>query len=112
MLTCNICLEKIEKDVNCSITECRHKFHTSCLMKWSSINSTCPVCRFKLFETEERQERIIYNDPIDRLLDSNLVSNNLINSFLDTRLQSNNLIESGLNLLERVGNRNVSDEQS
>lgn len=92
MLTCNICLEKVDKDIDCCITECRHKFHTSCLMKWCSNNSTCPVCRLKLFETEERQSpevRRLYQDPIDALLDTRL-----------ELTRSNTLIETGRSLIE------------
>ena len=92
-MSCSICLEKIEKK-DCSITECNHTFHTKCLMKWSSNNSTCPVCRFELFKSdkiEDSQIRNIYHDPIDAILDMRL-----------DLIRNNNLIETGSRLIESV----------
>jgi len=46
--TCAICLENIEDlTVNCLTTECRHHFHTKCMMNAMahSQNFVCPCCR-------------------------------------------------------------------
>lgn len=40
-LVCPVCLDKIGK-INCSVTECNHTFHTSCLLQ---CNGLCPLCR-------------------------------------------------------------------
>jgi len=47
--TCPICLDEI-KENNFSVTECGHKFHTSCLLISIKSNNTCPMCRNKLTE--------------------------------------------------------------
>ena len=39
--TCAICLELIGT-INIAITNCNHKFHTSCL---KMTNNSCPMCR-------------------------------------------------------------------
>jgi hypothetical protein len=43
---CSICLEtnnyKIIK------TNCNHEFHEECLIKWTKISKTCPICRKNL----------------------------------------------------------------
>ena len=41
---CPVCLEATATE----ITVCCHKFCSSCLDKWSSVNNTCPLCRSKL----------------------------------------------------------------
>lgn len=51
---CPICYEPIGL-INSSITECRHKFHTSCLIRASIFRRNCPYCRLPLFEEPESQ---------------------------------------------------------
>ena len=41
---CAICFEKI-KNAICP-RGCKHAFHSECLKKWFSTNTTCPLCRF------------------------------------------------------------------
>lgn len=42
---CSICFEDFS-DNNCYTLECKHKFHTSCILKWfRNDNSTCPLCK-------------------------------------------------------------------
>ena len=50
---CCICLESIN-DVNVAITECGHKFHTSCLMK---CKNECPLCRKTLVKEPQNETR-------------------------------------------------------
>ncbi|CAG8961194.1 hypothetical protein HYFRA_00013250 [Hymenoscyphus fraxineus] len=38
-------------------TECGHIFGKKCLAKWIQTQSTCPICRARLREPEERQQR-------------------------------------------------------
>jgi hypothetical protein len=44
---CIICLNDFNlEEPTYTIEECRHKFHTNCLLKWFiSNNSSCPTCR-------------------------------------------------------------------
>jgi len=51
---CPICLDEINETKNKTITDCGHKFHTSCLTKNISLNSfECPYCREQLFKPYE-----------------------------------------------------------
>jgi hypothetical protein len=46
---CSICMENIYSETNLVITECKHSFHTSCLMKNVCFNGfACPYCRCKM----------------------------------------------------------------
>jgi hypothetical protein len=48
---CPICFDEINETKNNTITDCGHKFHTSCLMKNISLNGFgCPYCREQLFK--------------------------------------------------------------
>lgn len=53
---CSICYDEIGC-VNCVVTECGHKFHTSCLFKsFTSATDGCPLCRKELVENNEDEE--------------------------------------------------------
>ena len=43
--TCSICLEKLNLNPVHELPECKHKFHSSCLITWLRINKGCPMCR-------------------------------------------------------------------
>lgn len=74
---CPICMDDI-LETNCVVTECGHKFHTSCLMKNVAHNGFgCPYCRTTLAEevpndnddgddyssvSEEEEKEEIYGD--------------------------------------------------
>ena len=46
---CPICMDEIVENINCVITECRHSFHTKCLLTNVSRNGFgCPYCRNEL----------------------------------------------------------------
>jgi len=56
-MDCPICMEVINFNKNCVITECGHSFHTSCLMKNIAHNGfDCPYCRSVMAETPEDEE--------------------------------------------------------
>lgn len=45
---CSICLEVMEENKNniTELEECKHKFHSNCIVKWfRSQHPTCPECR-------------------------------------------------------------------
>ena len=42
-LKCSICLCHLGKKK--FITECNHKFHYKCILRWILNNDTCPMCR-------------------------------------------------------------------
>ncbi|PXF47784.1 hypothetical protein BWQ96_02466 [Gracilariopsis chorda] len=49
---CAICLEQLEEET-VSAGQCLHLMHTNCLASWlrKDINSNCPVCRVRIFES-------------------------------------------------------------
>jgi E3 ubiquitin-protein ligase RNF115/126 len=52
VLGCTVCLEEFEMGTEAKEMPCQHKFHTSCILPWLELHSSCPVCRFQL-PTEE-----------------------------------------------------------
>jgi len=44
--TCAICLDSMTKENNYCILECKHEFHSSCLVNWFRTGKkSCPMCR-------------------------------------------------------------------
>jgi hypothetical protein len=55
--SCPICMDDIDINKNCIVTECGHKFHCSCLMKNAAINGFgCPLCRTKMAEQQQEDD--------------------------------------------------------
>ena len=66
--TCAICLENIEDlTVNCLTTECRHHFHTKCMMNAMahSQNFVCPCCRGAMADELEYSDESDSDDDDD-----------------------------------------------
>uniref|UniRef100_A0A0A0L7Y8 RING-type domain-containing protein n=1 Tax=Cucumis sativus TaxID=3659 RepID=A0A0A0L7Y8_CUCSA len=41
---CTICLEDLGERVSCRVfPNCKHIFHTHCIINWLEINQTCPI---------------------------------------------------------------------
>lgn len=53
-LQCAVCLD--ECDVGDEVKEmpCKHKFHSSCIVSWLELHSSCPVCRYQLPADESK----------------------------------------------------------
>jgi hypothetical protein len=47
---CSVCYESFKKGCKIRKLPCKHIFHDKCIMPWLETNSTCPNCRFDLFE--------------------------------------------------------------
>ena len=61
---CPICLEEFsEKPNNQSMTECGHKFCTSCLIQHLRKNNNCPCCRTQLIEERRPPMQHLYRYP-------------------------------------------------
>ena len=42
---CSICFNTIEKKDEYILPECKHKFHTNCIMTWFRMgHNKCPLC--------------------------------------------------------------------
>ena len=70
MVECSICLDKLDKSKDISITSCKHSFHTSCLLKWICNNrGCCPLCRTTLLDIKEAPEPEPSPEPLARRYD-------------------------------------------
>jgi len=47
---CSVCSEGFARGEKIRKLPCKHIFHDKCIMPWLDKNSTCPNCRFNLFE--------------------------------------------------------------
>jgi len=47
---CTVCSDTFRRGEKIRKLPCRHIFHDKCLMPWLEQNTTCPNCRFDLFE--------------------------------------------------------------
>ena len=47
---CTICLLTYTEETK-KTTECCHTFHTECLDRWLQNNTSCPLCRSKLYNS-------------------------------------------------------------
>ena len=64
-IDCPICFETIDFVINIVITECKHTFHCSCLMKHIVNNNFhCPCCRIKM-ATEPSIEETDDDDDVE-----------------------------------------------
>ena len=57
--------ELIEKEENgISTLNCRHQFHTECIIRWLKIKNDCPICSQKLLN-EEDSNKIVWKTQIE-----------------------------------------------
>ncbi|KAL5202417.1 hypothetical protein ABZP36_013369 [Zizania latifolia] len=68
VVSCSVCLDDLELGSQAKQMPCVHKFHSSCILPWLELHSSCPVCRFELPSDEAKD----LNEPsnIDRMEDS------------------------------------------
>ena len=118
--TCPICFEAILNDKNNLITECKHRFHFSCIInniKINNLSSTCfkcPLCRKDFILSQKnsnirvnnisRREQLLssINETIQQIRQVQQISNNL-NRNRNIRV-SNNTETRNLNQ-RRLNNR-------
>lgn len=51
---CAICLDEIQENNRIITLDCNHFFHTNCILRWYSENSTCPICRHRNVNEEDQ----------------------------------------------------------
>ena len=57
-LDCSICFSTLRSSVPTeALVPCGHTFHTECISPWLSRQDTCPVCRHKVENGNEPQQR-------------------------------------------------------
>lgn len=100
-MQCPICWESTNGNTNYLITECGHRFHTSCMMKNIQKNGfQCPYCRSNMVQSPpvptihiipDEEEETIPEETIPNIpnmmesFERNLLINLYINSLLDQR---------------------------
>lgn len=60
-VSCSVCLDDLELGSPAKQMPCGHRFHSSCILPWLELHSSCPVCRFEL-PSEETKD---LNEPSD-----------------------------------------------
>ena len=64
MTTCSICLDPVDEEKNYLVTDCKHKFHFSCIINNIDYNFyrkglNCPICRASLLPNRVTSTTII-----------------------------------------------------
>ena len=54
---CAICKDEFTAEDNINMLPCKHYFHVECIVPWMNLNTTCPLCRYKLPEKKYRSPR-------------------------------------------------------
>ena len=52
-MPCAICLQPKRFYQGTRTLKCGHRFHTECIMKWTEVDCTCPVCREPVLQQRE-----------------------------------------------------------
>lgn len=109
---CSICMDGIKEDKNCTITQCGHKFHTECLLKWVLSNSThsCPYCRFELVENNKKEEmEEVNNVDVDEIVNF-INSEYIIEDRLEILRKRFDDSEDNFNIDDYEDNFNIDEE--
>lgn len=56
---CCICYLCLHPNDNYCLLTCHHSFHSSCILKWSQIHNSCPLCKSILYEEKEETEKAV-----------------------------------------------------
>ena len=43
--TCSICLEDFSQEKDILILDCKHIYHSDCIIEWINKDTSCPLCR-------------------------------------------------------------------
>ncbi|KAM7528835.1 hypothetical protein LguiB_032245 [Lonicera macranthoides] len=54
---CAICKDEFTAEDKINMLPCKHYFHVECIVPWMNLNTTCPLCRYKLPERKYRSKR-------------------------------------------------------
>ena len=45
LVSCSVCLEEYNEGDTIKHLQCKHDFHSDCIIQWARQHNTCPVCR-------------------------------------------------------------------
>ena len=102
MSECPICMEVVEEDVNSTITACKHKFHTTCLLTNVSKNGyKCPNCRGLLLPEHVISEQSWYIDRSGNYTDTSGNYVDVSRNYVETHISSapNSVINSIIEII-------------
>ncbi|KAG8657699.1 E3 ubiquitin-protein ligase SIRP1 [Manihot esculenta] len=87
---CSVCLDDFEIGTEAKEMPCKHKFHSSCILPWLELHSSCPVCRFQLPADESKSDSERSRISIHRTESSNVDNNNSSSNGSNSSNSSNN----------------------
>lgn len=73
---CSICHEDINDTTGSTKLSCSHLYHLGCIVKWLSINPSCPCCRKNLSEYENVKETHNSSEPTE-ITEDDLIINQM-----------------------------------
>ena len=78
--TCSICLNILDNNLTIyEMKDCKHRFHSNCLIEWLCTSNNCPLCRYVLQPNHMKTSMFTY---ITNFLRSKKNTNkNLINIY-------------------------------
>lgn len=50
---CSICITEYSEGNRLRILPCSHEYHVHCIDRWLAENTTCPICRGKVVDSDE-----------------------------------------------------------
>lgn len=51
---CSVCMDMFVIDAEAKELPCEHIFHPDCIDQWLKLHNTCPICRTKVEESQQR----------------------------------------------------------
>ena len=105
---CSCCLNKININNNYTITNCGHKFHSTCIFAALKQKNSCPLCRKTLYINMcdfEDDDTLNYENIVFRPIPERIIRNQTENSSNSTNL-NNNL---SINLNENINSNNIEE---
>ena len=105
---CSCCLNKINTNNNYTITNCGHKFHSTCIFAALKQKNSCPLCRKTLYINIcdfEDDDTLDYENIVFRPIPERIIRNNNENLSNTTNIDN---INSG-NLNENINSNNIEE---
>jgi len=60
IISCAVCLDEFEQDVEIRTLPCSHFYHNECIRTWLTRHKTCPLCNANVLEFERKNSEALY----------------------------------------------------